>query len=295
MFVGRTVQVGPAFYNNVLPPIGLALLAMTAVVPLLKWGAPPTRAGRRLIMACLAISVVVVAVALAKGMRHPAALAVAGLATLAVTALAAAWWIDAWRTESPLRGGRLLGALRNGRRKYAAYAIHLGFVCVAIGVTGSSVGTERREVTLAEGDVIHWGGRQIRYVRLEQREFPDRLMAAAVLKITTKGAAPVELRPARHLHLLQNEWTTEAAIHSTWRGDFFTVLNAGLGDGRVALTLVHNPMIRWIWTGGIVATVSAIVAMWPSRRNRGAVAPPSVRPTALALEYDNDIRQARAA
>jgi cytochrome c-type biogenesis protein CcmF len=150
-------------------------------------------------------------------------------------------------------------------------------------------------VTLAEGDVIRWGGRQIRYERLEQRELPDKLMAAAVLKITTKGAAPVELRPARHLHLLQNVWTTEAAIHSTWRGDFYTVLNAGLGDGRVALTLVHNPMIRWLWTGGIVATVSAIVAMWPSRRRRRAVAPAGINPTALTSGNDNEARQARAA
>jgi cytochrome c-type biogenesis protein CcmF len=76
------------------------------------------------------------------------------------------------------------------------------------------------------------------------------------------------LRPARHLHLLQNEWTTEVAIDSTWRGDFYTVLHAGLGDGRVMVTLVDNPMIGWIWGGGAVATVAAIVAMWPVSRRR---------------------------
>jgi cytochrome c biogenesis factor len=70
------------------------------------------------------------------------------------------------------------------------------------------------------------------------------------------------------LHLLQNEWTTEVAIHSTWGGDLYTVLNAGLGDGQIALTLVSNPMIRWIWFGGIWTTCSALVAIWPSRRRR---------------------------
>ena len=40
MFIGRMVQVGPNFYNNVLPPIGLGLLAMTATVPL-NWSATP--------------------------------------------------------------------------------------------------------------------------------------------------------------------------------------------------------------------------------------------------------------
>ena len=68
------------------------------------------------------------------------------------------------------------------------------------------------------------------------------------------------------------------AIESTWRGDFYTVLNAGLGDGRVVMTLVDNPMICWIWGGGFVTTTAAIVAMWPvfapPRRHRRLYLPP---------------------
>ena len=151
------IQVGPAFYNNVLPPIGLGLLAMTAAVPLLQWGAPPTPARRRLLAVCLAVSLVVVAVALVAGVRHPLLLAVVGLAALTVATLLAAWLHEAWQRQSRPRWHGLLGTLRNGRRKYAAYSIHLGFVCVAIGVTGSSLGTQRQEVTLAEGDTIRMG------------------------------------------------------------------------------------------------------------------------------------------
>ena len=121
---------------------------------------------------------------------------------------------------------------------------------------------------MAEGDAIEWQGRQVRYVQLEQRQLPGKLVAEAVLEVHQGGVAPVELRPARHLHLLQNEWTTEVAIHSTWGGDFYTILNAGLGDGRVAITLVNNPMMRWIWVGGFVMTASSLVAVWPSRRRQ---------------------------
>jgi cytochrome c biogenesis factor len=193
------------------------------------------------------------------------ALAVVGLAVFAATSLSAAWIYDGWRRNTRPRWHGFVGAIRHGRRKYAAYSIHIGFVCVAVGVAASSLGTQRKEVTLDEGAVIDWAGRQIRYVRLEQHDFPDKLVAAAVLEIQRGEAAPNELRPARHLHLLQNEWTTEVAIHSTWRGDFYTILNAGLGEGRVALTLVDNPMIRWIWAGGALTTFSAIVAIWPGR------------------------------
>jgi len=271
MFLGRMIQVGPAFYNNVLPPIGLGLLAATAAVPLLQWGAPPTPARRRLLARCLVVSLAVVAVALVAGMRRPLLLAVVGMAAMTVATLLAAWLHEAWQRQSQPRWHGLLGALRNGRRKYAAYSVHLGFVCVAIGVTGSSLGTQRKEVTLNEGDTLRWADRQIHYVRLEQRQLPDKLVAEAVLEVARDGSAPVELRPARHLHLLQNDWTTEVAIDSTWRGDFYTVLHAGLGDGRVVLTLVDNPMIGWIWGGGAVATLAAIVAMWPVSRRRSAM------------------------
>ena len=289
MFVGRMIHVGPEFYNNVLPPIGLGLLAMTAMVPLLRWGAPPTSKQRRALGISALISILGVTVALVVGVRHPLALAMVALATLAVAALLSSWPHNSWRRERGLKYRSLVSALRSGRHKYAAYAIHLGFVCVAIGIVGSSLGAQRHEVTLEEGDVIRWAGRRIRYVRLEQRQSADKLVAEAVLEIDRGKTKSVELRPARHLHLLQNEWTTEVAIDSTWGADFYTVLNAGLGDGQVALTLINNPLIRWIWIGGMLTTVSAVVAIWPSRRRHQA-SPNTVAKMTEVLANDDETR-----
>jgi cytochrome c-type biogenesis protein CcmF len=270
---GRSVQVGTTFYNQVLAPVGLGLLAVTAAVPLLQWGGPPTGKRRRLLTLCLAISLGIAALVAALGLRQPIAVVVAGMAALSATTLPAAGWYEVWRRESGGRWQTLLTSLRDGRRKYAAYSIHLGFVAVAIGVAGSSLGTDRREITMDEGSAYQWGEWHIRHVRLEQRELPDKLVAEAVLEVRRGDAEPAELRPARHFHLLQREWTTEAAIHSTWRGDFYTVLHAGLGEGRVALTLVNNPLMRWIWVGGMLSAVSAGVSLLPERRRRRAAAP----------------------
>jgi cytochrome c-type biogenesis protein CcmF len=266
MIVGRMIQVGPAFYNNVLPPIGLALLAMTAAVPLLRWGTAPRLHEQRGLAFSLGVSVVVAAAAYAAGANHPLTIAVIALAALAVTTPVVAWWHDARRLGT-LRDWRgLLHKVRQGRRKYAAYSVHMGIACVSIGIAGSSLGTDRTEVIAAEGETIHWLDHEIRYARLVQAELPDKLVAEAVLEITRDGERPVELRPARHLHLLQNEWTTEVAIHSTWSQDFYAVLHAGLGEGQVSLTFVVNPMIRWIWAGGVWTAASALVSIWPRWR-----------------------------
>jgi cytochrome c-type biogenesis protein CcmF len=273
MFASRMIQVGPAFYNNVLPPIALSLLAMTAAVPLLRWGAPPRAEQKRLLGVSLAISLFAAIVAVLGGLRHPVVLGVVALVSLTVATIVAAWLQEMRRHEAASRWRRLVSTLRTSRRKFAAYSIHVGIACVALGVAGSSLGTERKEFLLDEGDVIHWAGRQILYRRLEQSELPDKLVAEALLEVTRDGQNPVTLRPARHLHVLQNEWTTEVAIDSSWSEDFYTVLHAGLGEGRVSLTLVNNPMTRWIWVGGMLSTASALVAAWPTRFHRRAELP----------------------
>jgi cytochrome c-type biogenesis protein CcmF len=265
--LGRTIQVDPTFYNNALIPIGLALLGATAVVPLLRWGDGPSLRQQQLLLACGLVSLLALGLAMMAGVRHPIWLAVVSLSTLACSTFVTAIVVDGLRRQQDRAGWEWLQALRSGRRQYAGYVVHLGFVCVAIGITGSSLGTRRNEFLVAEGDVVWWADRQIRYAQLDQRELPDKLVAEAVLEIS-HGGREFTLRPARHLHLLQNEWTTEVAIDSTWRGDFFTILNAGLGDGRVALTFVENPMMRWIWLGAAVSAAGAIAALLPANDRR---------------------------
>jgi cytochrome c-type biogenesis protein CcmF len=145
-----------------------------------------------------------------------------------------------------------------------------------------------------EGETLKWAGREVHYVQLIQRETPDKLIAEAVLHIRRGNSSTAELRPARHLHLLQNEWTTEVAIHSTWRGDFYTILNAGLGGGEIVLTLVDNPLVPWIWAGGFVCLGGVVTAMWPSRAAQRSGSNNAV-PAAIAPRLKDSENQRRAA
>jgi len=133
-------------------------------------------------------------------------------------------------------------ALYQGRRQYAGYVIHLGLAFLAIGIAGSALGTRRTDVVMSPGEEIAWAGRQIRLVSLEQHLLPDKGIAEAVLEVTQGRGAPATIRPARHLHLLQKEWTTAVAIHSTWSADFYTILNGSRDGGKVDLTLVVAAM-----------------------------------------------------
>ena len=142
--------------------------------------------------------------------------------------------------------------------------MHLGLACLAIGVAGSSLGTQQHEATLSKGESIHWAGRDIRFVRLLQHPLPEKLVVQAELEVTADGAAPYTLLPAQEYYFLQNQWNTEVAIHSTWSGDFYTILHSGEGQDRIQLTVVQNPLMRWMWLAGWIVLAGTVPWFWPA-------------------------------
>ncbi len=264
--VGRRIMVGPAFYNHVLMPIALVLLATMAAAPLLRWGSPPFARQKQALLVSAASALVPTMVVWLSGVRHPLALAVAWLAACSVATHVASPVLDAWQpnADRPWRG--LRSVLLGNRRLYASFVIHLGFGCIVVGVTGSSLGSRRHELVMKPGEVVAWAGRSIRFQRLIERELPDKFIVEAELEIARDSEKPFRLLPAQHLHRLQDQWTTEVAIRSTWGGDFYTILHNGQGADEVRLTLVENPLMRWMWFGGWVIVAGAGIRLWPSRR-----------------------------
>jgi cytochrome c-type biogenesis protein CcmF len=211
------------------------------------------------------------------GVRHPIALSVAGLTALAAAGLLGGMVLDVLRRRANGLGWAFLQSIRDRRRTYAGFLVHAGFVCLAIGVTGSSLGTTKHDFDVDAGETIHWAGRSIHFARLIQTEFPDRLVIEAQLDVAQSHAAAFTLLPAQHLHRRQRQWTTEVAIHSTWMEDLYAILRGGEARSKIHLTLVVNPMMRWLWLGGCVAAIGALCGLLPARRRaaeRSAAAAP---------------------
>ncbi len=185
--MGEAMLVGPAFYNQVMMPTGLVLLLVTAAAPLLRWGGPPTAAQRRALAGAALMGALGAGCGLLFGLRHPVALAVAGLATFAVAAFMWSMVIEA-RRRVPGRIVRgIVSTLLLQRRQYAGFLIHLGFVCLVVGVAGSSLGKREKGFVMTEGATVKWAGRKIHLARIIERELPDKLIGAAELEITDRA------------------------------------------------------------------------------------------------------------
>jgi cytochrome c-type biogenesis protein CcmF len=264
--VGHKITVGPPFYNNVLAPTGLLVLLATALAPLLRWGSTPRPTERRMLWISAVVGSLVLAGAVAGGVENLVSLAAGGIVGFAVMALVGSLFLDARRRDPSHYGPSLLRCLREKRRQYAGFLVHLGFFGLTIGIVGSSLGARRHEIELEEGQTTRWAGRSIRLVEVIDRTLPDKLVAEVKLEVSREGNDPYTLLPAQHLHRLQNQWTTEVAIESDWGGDFYVILHGSDEAGRASLTLVENPMMRWLWLGGGTMLVGAVISLWPKQR-----------------------------
>lgn len=261
---GQAIMVGPSFYNHVLIPTGLTLLLTTALAPLTRWGQGPSVTQKKWLIVAACAGGLATAAAVVCGVDHPIGLAVAGLAVFASAVFACALIVDGTHGQGRRFGRVVLRNLRQGRRQYAGFLIHMGLICLAVGVTGSSLGKREQAFTVVEGQTVEWAGRSIRVAGIQERDLPDKLVGEAVLEVSQGGRLEATLTPAQHYHPLHQEWTTEVAIQSTWAGDFYTILHSGTEDGKLYLTFVENPLMRWLWLGGAVMVLgTAIRLCWP--------------------------------
>jgi cytochrome c-type biogenesis protein CcmF len=274
LFFAHKVLVGPGFYNGALIPVSLSLLVAMAAAPLLQWGAPPGRKQRMVLLFSALAGLVAAALVWLSGFHQYLIVTVAALTAATATAVIAAWVLDVGRdvTKGSFLWRRLPPVLSSRRRTYAGYTMHLAIACLAVGVAGSSLGAWQRDFTLAKGESIHWAGRDVRFVRILQQQLPEKVVMQAELEITPDGGTPYTLRPAQEYYPIQNQWSPQVAIHSTWGGDFYTILHSGEGEDRIRLTIVENPLMRWMWLAGWLVPVGAVPWFWPSRRAAAAQA-----------------------
>jgi cytochrome c-type biogenesis protein CcmF len=69
------------------------------------------------------------------------------------------------------------------------------------------------------------------------------------------------------LYLHSNTPTTEVAIRSTVTEDVYLVFQESAADGAKArLKAYFNPLVMWVWNGGIVLAFGTLVALLPNRK-----------------------------
>jgi cytochrome c-type biogenesis protein CcmF len=268
LVIGEKITVGPPWFDRVTAPQFALLVLLMGVAPLFAWRRQSTRRlGRSLWWPFLISAVIAIALVIG-GMRNLGALfgfwivSFVGVTTLWEYARGVLARRKAQNESWPVAFWRLTG--RN-RRRYGGYMIHLGVVCMALGIIGTTMFQQETQGTLAAGESMQLGGFEITYNELLNRRGADDLaIVEADLTLSRDGKVLGTLIPRREIYQRSGQTMTIPATRSTATEDFYVILAGWENAGQLATFKTYfNPLINWLWFGGLVFTLGTLIAVWP--------------------------------
>jgi cytochrome c-type biogenesis protein CcmF len=290
---GEQLTVGRPYFDRMAIPLGLALLSMMAIAPVLPW----RKAGGELLSkrlfwpAWAGTGAVVLAVAIgARGLAPLVAFGLGGFAAgAALRQVVLATRRQGWRGFVGRTNGGMI--------------VHLGVVMIAIALAASGSYDTERELTLSPGESAVVAGHRITYERLRESSDDRKRTVTAEVAIDGSTYAPsldlfssgsqaigtpsVKTGLTRDVYLAllrvpeveateATPGTPEAAGGSGSgstaddpSSDVPTDADVGaLAPDQAVIRVIVQPMVVWLWIGGVVMAIGTALAAFPGRRRR---------------------------
>ncbi len=266
--IGEKLTIGPAVYNKLIGPQVTALALLMGVGPLLAWRkSSPSALGRMTWRAGL-IAILVVVVLYVLGLRALGALAGFGVVMYAGSITLEEFYRGV-RARMKLGSESVFTALSRlvarNRRRYGGYVVHTGVILMGIGVVGTMMFQQETTRALRAGESLTIGDYTITYQGSElyvpERE-PDKTVFVGYVLVAAAGGPPEAMTPYREVFAQGGE-TLPPALRSTLAEDLY-ISFFGEEGGFGTLRVFINPLVNWIWIGGIVLIVGTLLALWPS-------------------------------
>jgi cytochrome c-type biogenesis protein CcmF len=262
---GVKLTVAAPYFNQVTIPIFLGVLALSGICPLIAWRRASLGNLRRNFTKPAAFGVGVGAVLLALGVRHFYALVSLSLASFVLATIVSEFYRGTRVRRAKSGDGWLRsfsGLVARNRRRYGGYIVHMSIVFIAVGATGKAF-VQETKATLAEGESARVGDYTVTYQDLESYTSLNRHVTAATIEVRKGGRVVDTLYPQKRFYGNSDQPTTEPAIRSTLAEDLYIVLVA-VDPQTASFKFIVNPLIMWLWIGGVVLTIGTLVAMWPT-------------------------------
>jgi cytochrome c-type biogenesis protein CcmF len=277
---GRTISVGNPYFDRMTQPIGFTLLFLMAIAPVLPWRKASTGVlGDRLLWpAWIGAGAIVVAVL--AGARGWAPLLAFGLGGFAGGAAARQLVLASRR-----QGWRGVVGRTNG-----GMVVHLGVVLIAIAFAASSAYVRQGEFRLEPGQSATLSGHEITYIGPETVPWCEDPALDGVEDVRchhnrAERVAHVRIDggkvygPAIASYPYASQTIGIPSVRSTLRDDVaLSVLQFPESDeDAVVLRVTIQPLIIWLWIGGIIMVLGTVLAIAPGDR-RKPTDPTSGRP-----------------
>ncbi len=278
LVMGDKISLNAPYFNRVNGPIMLALLLLMGAAPLLAWRRSAPETLRRNFTIPIVAALLSVPLLFALGNRN-----VAGF-----IGFAALFFVFAGIVQEYVRGvqarrqatGEALPVAfanlvrRNGRR-YGGYIVHIGMLLIALGIIGNEFYQSEGQANLKRGESVTVANYTLTYNGLQMEQGPNFTEFIARMDLTRDGRPMGQIVPTKHIYNKNQEQPmTEVGLRPGPVEDVYVVLAGFENMGETASFKVYvNPLMSWMWIGGLVLILGVLVSAWPRRGPAAAEAP----------------------
>ena len=157
---------------------------------------------------------------------------------------------------------------RKNQRRYGGYIVHLGIVSMLIGFSGSAFNQETLE-NVKPGQTIKIADYELKY--LTARPIPEQHYGGAVARLALyeEGIPRAIMAPEKRMYWLEQQPASIPSVYSTMAEDLYVILTSIESNGSATLKVYLNPLVNWIWLGGIIFVLGALTILWPHPSREG--------------------------
>ncbi|MDI3317107.1 MAG: cytochrome c-type biogenesis CcmF C-terminal domain-containing protein [Bacillota bacterium] len=295
---GLRLTVGAPYFEQTAGPLLGLLLVLMGLGPLVAWRQSDGRRLRRKLLLPVLSAVVVAAVLVAAGVMG-GFIAFGVAAALFVMASVFLEVADGYRARRSMTGEPPLLSLwrlfdRNPSR-YGGYVAHLGIALMALAVIGSTAYQQHLSLTLRPGQSALVGPYTVTFAGLRQGLDGVVPVVRGEVEVRQGGRFLGTLTPATLFYQDSREGPiSRAAIRHSFGDDLYVVLAGWDASGQAGLEVYVNPLVNWLWVGGLLLLLGTGFALWPRPSARlAAVEPERERVFGLLRELEYDYRMAK--
>lgn len=268
---GVKITVGAPFFNRINVPLGLFLLFLTGVGPYFAWRRTSLRSLRRSFLLPSVGALLMVVTLLIFGMYNVYAMISFSLSLFVILIILIEFHRSA-RYRSVQTGKSyfvaLVNMIRRNTRRYGAYIIHFSIALMFIGITGSAFNQDiQKEIQAGESFVL--GNYKFVVDKINESRTPNYMAQQVTLSMFKGNKQVTILKPEKRYYLASEQPSSEVSIYSTLKEDIYAVFSGmNQDDKKAVIRLYLNPLVAWLWIGGLVLVIGTIIVMIPEKKSK---------------------------
>ena len=252
----RTIVVGEPFFDQLVIPIGIAMLTLMAIAPVLPW----RKASGEL---------------LSQRLFWPAWCGIGAL-SLSVFAGATgfapllAFGLGGFATGSALRQV-VLATRRQGWRGLVGRAnggmiVHVGVIMISVALAASNSFTHSQELSLVVGKPATFSGHTFELIDVVQIT-TDRDISVKAL-VSVDGGKPYAPAITKFTKIGMNVGTP--SVRTGFGSDIYLTLEPPVrqDSNEARIKVFIKPLILWLWIGSGLMAVGTVLAAFPGKRRK---------------------------